>query len=60
MSVWRFMGIWRRSGCSQDGFAEIAKEVGAADDSGEAAAAELDGLIGDWSVMSCQRSQAPG
>jgi hypothetical protein len=54
------MGIWRRSGCSQDGFAKIAKEVGAADDSGEAAAAELGGLIGDWSVMSCQRSQAPG
>jgi hypothetical protein len=32
----------------------------AADYSGEFAAAALDGLVGDWSVMRCRRWQAPG
>src|SRR5207248_157947 len=54
------MGIWRRSGCCRGGFCEDRRAPRTADDSGGLAAAALDGLIGDWSVMSCERWQAPG
>src|SRR5207253_11474088 len=54
------MGIWRRSGCCRGGFCEDRRAPRTADDSGELAAAALDGLIGDWSVMSCERCPAPG
>jgi hypothetical protein len=38
----------------------VRRSPSAADDSGELAAAALDGLIEDWSVMSYERWQASG
>jgi len=43
-SAWRAMGIWRRSGCCRGGFCEDRRAPRTADDSGELAAAALDGL----------------
>jgi hypothetical protein len=60
VSARRAMGIWRRSGCRRGGFCEDRRALRAGDYSGEFAAAALDGLIGDWSVMPCRRWQAPG
>ena len=59
-SARRAMGIWRRSGYPRGGICEDRRALRATDDSGEFAAAALDGLIGDWPVMPCRRWQAPG
>src|SRR5271154_2009874 len=60
VGAWRAMGIWRRSGCRRGWFCEDRRALRAADYSGELAAAALDGLIGDWSVISCRRWHALG
>jgi len=54
------MGILRGSGFSEGWSSQDRREVKAADDCGLAAAAVLDGVIEDESVMPCRRWQAPG
>ena len=60
MGAWPSMGIWRGAGFGEGWFSEDRLELKAADDCGLAAAAVLDGLIEDWSVMPCRRLQALG
>ena len=57
-SAGQAMGIWRWSGCCRGWLCDDRRAPRAADDNGELAAAALDGLIEDWSVMSCERWQA--
>jgi hypothetical protein len=52
------MGIWRVSGFGGAWFSEVRQELKAADDRELVAAAVLDGLIEDWSVMRGRRLQA--
>ena len=54
------MGILRGSGFGEGWSSQDRREVKAADDCGLAAAATLDGVIEDQSVMPCRRWQAPG
>ena len=54
------MGILRGSGFGEGWFSRDRREVKAADDCGLAAAAVLDGLMEDWSVMPCRRLPALG
>ena len=60
VSAWRSMGIWRGSGFGEGWFSQDRREMKAADDCALAAAAVLDGVIEDESVMPCRRWQAPG
>jgi len=54
------MGIWRGSSFGEGWFSQDRREVKAADNCGLAAAAALEGVIEDQSVMPSRRWQAPG
>jgi hypothetical protein len=54
------MGIWQGSGLGAGSCSEDRCELTAADDRGLAAAAVLDGVMENWSVIRCRLLHAPG